>query len=194
MTSCLLYEVLVPGKEIVAKVQERQKAEQMYEKAKLERKTAVLLSEIRPDIFQLKLGSLSAGSECLVTVRYVMELPVDDTKTRLTIPTTIAPKYVPGRGQESSVVPRALKNILYKKETPAPLSLTVRILMRTRISSVESPSHTIQYELQEGGGKCEGRAKFAGDTAALDRDIVILIGCQEPHQPKVLLEKGRDGP
>ena len=92
MTSCwlfALYEVLVPGKEIVAKVQERQKAEQMYEKAKLERKTAVLLSEIRPDIFQLKLGSLSAGSECLVTVRYVMELPVDDTKTRLTIPTTI---------------------------------------------------------------------------------------------------------
>ena len=193
MTSCWLYEVLVPGKEIVAKVQERQKAEQMYEKAKLERKTAVLLSEIRPDIFELKLGSLSARSECLVTVRYVMELPVEDTKTRLTIPTTIAPKYVPGRGQESSVVPRALKNILYKKETPAPLSLTVRILMRTVISSVESPSHTIQYELQEGRGKCEGRAKFAGDTAALDRDIVILIGCQEPHQPKVLLEKGRDG-
>ena len=74
---------LVPGKEIVARVQERQKAEEMYEKAVKEKKTAVLLTETRPDIFQLKLGSLSPRSECLVTVTFLMELPVEESKTRL---------------------------------------------------------------------------------------------------------------
>ena len=76
-------------------MEEKQKAEEKYEKAVKEKKTAVLLTETRPDIFQLKLGSLSPGSECLVTVTFLMELPVEESKTRLTIPTTISPKYIP---------------------------------------------------------------------------------------------------
>ena len=129
-------------------MEEKQKAEEKYEKAVKEKKTAVLLTETRPDIFQLKLGSLSAGSECLVTVTFLMELPVEETKTRLTIPTTIAPKYVTPRQHQSSVVPQVLKNILYKEESPAPLSLKVKILMKTRISGVTSPSHNVQTEMK----------------------------------------------
>ena len=175
-------------------MQEKKRAEEMYEKAVKEKKTAVLLTETRPDIFQLKLGSLSPGSECLVTITFVLELPVEETKTRLTIPTTIAPKYISQRQHQSSVVPQALKNILYKEDTPAPLSLDVRVLMKTRIRSVVSPSHDIQAEMkEEEGGEFEAGVKFAGDTAALDRDIVLLIQCEEPNRPKILLEKGSDG-
>ena len=175
-------------------MEEKQKAEEKYEKAVKEKKTAVLLTETRPDIFQLKLGRLSAGSECLVTVTFLMELPVEETKTRLTIPTTIAPKYVTPRQHQSSVVPQVLKNILYKEESPAPLSLKVKILMKTRISGVTSPSHNIQAEMKEGeGGQFEAGVKFAGDTAALDRDIILLIQSEEPTRPKILLEKGSDG-
>ena len=182
--------IILKGKEIVAKVEEKKKAEAKYEKAVREKKTAVLLTETRPDIFQLKLGSLSAGSECLVTVSFVMELPVEETKTRLTIPTTIAPKYVSPRQHQSSLVPQVLKNILYKAESPAPLSLNVKILMKTRISAVTSPSHNIQAEMKEKeGGHFEAGVKFAGDTAALDRDIILLIQCEEPTRPKILVEK-----
>ena len=171
----------------MAKIQERKRAEKMYEEAVKEQKTAVLLSQTRPDIFQLKLGSLSPGAECLVTVTYVTELPVEETKTRLTIPTTIAPKYVPGGQEESSVVPTVLRNILYKRDSPAPLSLTMKILMKTRITSVESPSHNLQTKLEE------GEVKFAGDTAALDRDIIVLITSEEPFKPKIMMEKDKDG-
>ena len=178
----------------MAKVQKKQKAEEIYEKAKREKKTAVLLTETRPDIFQLRLGSLSPRAECIVTVTIVMELPVADTKTRLTIPTTIAPKYVTHRKHESSIVPRALKNILYKKETPAPLSLTVKVMMKTQIRSVESPSHNIHTEMKEGGREFEARVKLAGDISAdLDRDIIVLIDSEEPTKPKILVEKGEDG-
>ena len=60
-------------------MEEKQKAEEKYEKAVKEKKTAVLLTETRPDIFQL--GSLSAGSECLVTITFLLELPVEETKS-----------------------------------------------------------------------------------------------------------------
>ena len=149
-------------------------------------KTAVLLTETRPDIFQLKLGSLSAGSECLVTVTFLLELPVEETKTRLTLPSTIAPKYVTYRQHQSSVVPKALKSNLSKEQSPSPLSLNVKILMKTRITSVVSPSHSIQAEMKEEGGHFEAGVKFAGNIAALDRDLILLIKCEEPHRTRSL--------
>ena len=57
-----------------------------------------------------------------------------------------------------------------------------------------SPSHNIQAEMKEGeGGEFEAGVKFAGDTAALDRDIILLIQSEEPTRPKILVEKGNDG-
>ena len=105
VTAC---SAVLDGKTIVAKIQENKKAEKMYNEAINENKTAVLLSSARPDIFEMKIGNLAPGSECSVTIKYVMELPVEDGKTRLTIPTTIAPKYVADR-HASSVVPKVSK-------------------------------------------------------------------------------------
>ena len=105
VTAC---SAVLDGKTIVAKIQENKKAEKMYNEAINENKTAVLLSSARPDIFEMKIGNLAPGSECSVTIKYVMELPVEDRKTRLTIPTTIAPKYITDR-HSSSVVPKVSK-------------------------------------------------------------------------------------
>ena len=73
-----------------------------------------------------------------------------------------------------------------QEDTSAPLSLNVRVLMKTRFRSVVSPSHDIQAEMkEEKGGEFEAGLKFAGDTSALDRDIVLLIQCEEPNKPIV---------
>ena len=48
----------------------------------------------RPDIFQMKVGNLSPGATCEITISFIMELPVEEGKTRMTIPTTIAPRYI----------------------------------------------------------------------------------------------------
>ena len=102
VTAC---SAVLDGKTIVSKIQENKKAEKMYNEAINENKTAVLLSSTRPDIFEMKIGNLAPESECSVTIKYVMELPVEDGKTRLTIPTTIAPKYITDK-HSSSVVPK----------------------------------------------------------------------------------------
>ena len=105
VTAC---SAVLDEKTVVAKIQENRKAEKMYNDAIRENKTAVMLSSTRPDIFEMKIGNLAPGSECSITIKYVMELPVEEGKTRLTIPTTIAPKYIADR-HSSSVVPKVEK-------------------------------------------------------------------------------------
>ena len=49
-----------------------------------------------------------------------------------------------------------------QEDTSAPLSLNVRVLMKTRFRSVVSPSHDIQAEMkEEKGGEFEAGLKFA---------------------------------
>ena len=96
----------------ISKVQEKQEAEAEYEKGLEQQKTSILLTEETPDIFQIKLGHLPPGAGARVRVckkcftksrtsnnpqqvrlTYLSELPVEEGKIRLTIPTTVAPRW-----------------------------------------------------------------------------------------------------
>ena len=55
--------------------------------------SAILLEETAPDIFSMKLGQLKAGAGATIRLTYIMELPMEDYTIRMTIPTTIAPRY-----------------------------------------------------------------------------------------------------
>ena len=35
-------------------------------------------------------------------------------------------------------------------------------------------------------------AEFQGSTSDLDRDIVVLVGCEDPHKSVVFAEQGED--
>ena len=59
----------------------------------VEGNTAIILEETAPDIFSMMLGQLKPGAGAKVKLTYIMELPVEDKSIRLTIPTTIAPRY-----------------------------------------------------------------------------------------------------
>ena len=56
--------------------------------------TAILLEETNADIFSMKLGQLKPGTGARVKLVYIMELPVEENSVKLTIPNTIAPRYI----------------------------------------------------------------------------------------------------
>merc|ERR1740131_569182 len=70
-----------------------------------------------------------------------METAIDDGQVRLTIPTTIFPKYVPF--SDNTPEAKKIKSIKYDFSSPAPLSFSVEALMKTKIEDVTSPSHNI---------------------------------------------------
>ena len=53
------------------------------------------MEETRPDILEILVGHLGPGAGASVSLVYILEVPLEGDKSRLTIPTTISPKYIP---------------------------------------------------------------------------------------------------
>ena len=83
----------IDGHEIEAEVKEINQAKEHYDQAIKCGNSAILLEESAPDIFSMKLGQLKAGAGATIRLTYIMELPMEDKAIRMTIPTTIAPRY-----------------------------------------------------------------------------------------------------
>ena len=81
------------GRTIKTVIKEKAVAREEYQQAVNNRQTAVLLEETKQDIFEIKVGHLSPGEACVIKMTYIMELLVEQKMTKLTIPTTIAPRY-----------------------------------------------------------------------------------------------------
>jgi len=82
--------------------------------------TAVLLEETSADIFRIKVGQLKPGAGAKITIVYISELPVEEKAIRMTVPTTIAPRYVPPT--DNSKAAKLIGAIPYSLDSPAPLS------------------------------------------------------------------------
>ena len=108
------FEAEIDGRRIVTEVKEKEKARKDYDEAMMNKKTAILLEETQPDIFRIKLGQLKPGSGANIVIKYISELPVEDSRIKLTIPTTIAPRYVPS--SDTSEPASIIASIPYSKE------------------------------------------------------------------------------
>ena len=112
---------------VVTKISKKAEAQKIYDDAIKDNKTSFLLEETKADIFQLHVGNLSSGAKCKVKITYIMELPVEDGKTKLTIPTTVAPRYTPA--ETDYKIAKKLAGIDHDFGTPAPLNFQMDILL-----------------------------------------------------------------
>ena len=179
------------GRTINTKVQEKSAARQEYREAMDNRQTAVIMEETKQDIFEVKVGHLSSGASCEIKIVYIMELPVESGMTKLTIPTTVAPRYVP----ISDGSPEALKisSIKHDFNSPVKMTLALDVMMQNEIVSVKSPSHKIEITNKNNVGEyfvtC---AKFDGDTTQMDRDLIVFVKSEDSHKPSVMVEKDEE--
>jgi len=185
------FEAELEGRVIKTSVKEKKAAREEYQEAVSTRHTAVLLEETKQDIFEIKVGYLQPGSGCTIKMTYIMELPVEQKMTKMTIPTTVAPRYTPlSDGSEEA---QKISSIKHDFNSPVMMTLNMEILMQTEITEVTSPSHKLDItEKPKQHDYFLTSAKFSGDTSMMDRDLVVFIKSDEPHQPKVLVEKDDD--
>ena len=141
------FEAKIDDRIIVTKIQEKEKAREEYNEAVRNHKTAVLLEETQPDIFQIKLGQLKPGAGAKIKIKYLTELPVEDGKIKLTIPTTIAPRYIPP-GDNSEAASK-IASIPYSLNRPAPLSIVFNGISQSKVKSIKSPSHEFDLDIPE---------------------------------------------
>ena len=130
------FEANIDGHEIQAVVKEKQQARNDYNQAMQMGNSAILLEETAPDIFSMKLGQLKAGAGATVKLTYIMELPVEEKAIRLSVPTTIAPRYIPPN--DNSQAAKEIAKLTYNNEhqAAAPLKITVESIMKSLIKSI----------------------------------------------------------
>ena len=178
------------GRTIKTVIKEKAEARADYNKAVEDNQSAVLLEETKQDIFEIRVGQLSPGASCVVTLTFLMELPVEDKRTKLTVPTTVAPRYIPP--QDDSAIAKKISSIQHDFNSPVKMSLSLQVVMQTEILSVTSPSHPLKVtDKTKHNGYHVHTVKLEVNTA-LDRDLIVFIDSDQPCQPKVMIERNHE--
>ncbi|SFE62220.1 VIT domain-containing protein [Thermoflexibacter ruber] len=78
---------------IVAKVATKDQARERYEQAKAQGKTASLLEQERPNVFQMSVANIQPNDSIIVTMSYTELLVPEDGIYEFSYPTVVAPRY-----------------------------------------------------------------------------------------------------
>src|SRR4051812_737886 len=89
-------EIRVSDRVIRSVIREREEAKRVYQAAKSAGKRAALVEQERPNIFTTSVANIMPGDRIDVRLRYVQSLRWEDGRIRLTIPTVVGPRYIPG--------------------------------------------------------------------------------------------------
>ncbi|WP_308368535.1 MULTISPECIES: VIT domain-containing protein [unclassified Microbulbifer] len=90
-------EIQVGERRIVGKVREREQAAQIYKAARAAGKRAALLEQQRPNLFTNKVANIAPGETIRVHIRYLQPVAYDSGTFSLRLPTTLTPRYIPGK-------------------------------------------------------------------------------------------------
>jgi Ca-activated chloride channel homolog len=130
---------------IVAKIKEREKAKQEFDKAKEEGKSASLLEQDRPNLFSMSLANIMPGDQVEIELRYTELLVPTDGIYEVVYPTVVGPRY---SSQPESSAPKADRWVKspYLRQGNIPTSslhITARISAGVPIQDLTCTSHPV---------------------------------------------------
>ena len=86
-------EVEIADQKLIGQVIEKKAAEQRYEEAITDGDSAVMVQALGNGLYSMNVGNLLPGESAVIRYRYALTLSWQGDQLRLTIPTTIAPRY-----------------------------------------------------------------------------------------------------
>jgi Ca-activated chloride channel family protein len=177
---------------IEAEIMKRQEARKTYEDAKQQGRTASLLEQQRPNVFQMNVANILPGDEIRVVLRYTELIEPEDAVYEFVFPTVVGPRYsnVPASGAPDTE--RWVENPYLHAGEPSPNRFGLTVDMDTGIpmAQLTSPSHEISVEYL---AKNRAHVVVKDDGKAGNKDFVLryrLAGGQ--IQTGALLYPGKD--
>lgn len=159
------------GERKVGTVVAKRAAERQYEEALTEGDAPVMIEALDGGLHTANIGNLKPGDELVLEVRFAEALAFEQGRLRLSIPTTIAPRY--GNAESAGLQPHQVPHASLLAECPLALSVTIAGALAGGI--VECPTHRFTRETVEGGLRLD-----LAPGAWLDRDLVIVVKPREP--------------
>ncbi|XP_031428714.1 von Willebrand factor A domain-containing protein 5A-like [Clupea harengus] len=149
--------------EVVAKLQDKQKAREQYDDALSSGHQAFLLEESdqSPDMFQLNVGSLPPGESAAITLVYISELAMQaDDALRFCLPAVLNPRYTPQEMDRSKW----------------PLGVQLWLWSHWVYLNADKTQATVSLS----------------SGHVFDRDVELLLYYQDAHNPTAIVEGGQD--
>ena len=189
-------EIKIGSRIIKGNIKKREEAQQIYEKAKQEGRTAGLLEQQRDNIFTQSLANIKPGEQIDVTIRYTESLKFESGNYEFVFPTVVGPRYIPGTPIDNSgdtdqvpdasritppVVPEGMRS-------RHDINVTVEIDVGLAISQVRSPSHQLKIEHL---GQIV-RIQLAGEDTIPNKDLILRYQVSSQETQSTILTQADD--
>jgi len=157
---------------IEAEIMKRQEARKTYEEAKQDGRTASLLEQQRPNVFQMNVANILPGDQIQVVLRYTELIEPEETVYEFVYPTVVGPRYSKAPAAGAPVTERWVENPYLHSGQAAPyrFGLTVDIDTGIPMAQLTSPSHEIAVEY---AGKSRAHVVVKDDGTAGAKDFVL---------------------
>ena len=197
-------QVRIADRLITAQIREKQQARIEYDQARKEGKTAALLEQHRPNVFQMNVANILPGDDVLVELRYNELLVPTDGRYQFVYPTVVGPRYAgtasnaPSETTSGSTPAHAqafpAQPVLREGEvSPSAFNLKVNLASPIGIQDIRSPSHAIDTAMDAGSAAKRASVQLAAAASRVsnNRDFILdyrLAG--NAIQSGVLLHRG----
>jgi Ca-activated chloride channel family protein len=134
------------GKRVIeARIKKRDEARRDYEQARDQGKTASLLEQQRPNVFQMNVANILPGDEIKVELKYTELLVPTDRVYEFVYPTVVGPRYSNQPVATASASEHWVKNpYLRLGEKPAHrFDLTLTLAAGLPLKDISCPSHKV---------------------------------------------------
>lgn len=141
----------IADRTIEAEIQEKEKAQQIYNAAKEEGKVASLLEQERPNVFTMNVANIMPGDVVNVTVEYTELLVPEEGTYEYVFPTVVGPRFTGESSQEALEGKDNWVETPYTKEGEAPsYAFNIKVALDTGIpiTKLDVPSHQVNITKQ----------------------------------------------
>jgi Ca-activated chloride channel family protein len=158
---------------IKAKINKREDARREYEQALQQGRSASLLEQQRPNVFQMNVGNIMPGDEIKVELKYTELLVPTDGVYEFAYPTVVGPRYSNQPAQGAPDTARWLENpYLHEGENPNfTFNIAATIKAGMPVKDVSSPSHKIKANFPDPATSVIGLD--GADAAAGKKDFIL---------------------
>jgi len=153
--------MIIGGRVIEGKVQEKQQARRTYETAKQAGQKAALIEQQRPNMFVNSVANIGPGETIIIQIEYQDKVRLQDGRYSLHFPLVVAPRFSPDQNE------LLLASQLSGSQTPIGVSLKVNLNAGFALSQLTSSSHKINIS-----GETQKTIAIDGEVIA-DRDFTL---------------------
>jgi Ca-activated chloride channel homolog len=178
---------------IIATIKKREEARTAYEQAKQEGRSASLLEQQRPNVFQMNVANILPGDEIKTELQYTELITPNAGTYEFIYPTVVGPRY---SNQTAMTAPPAEKwsqNPYLNQGEPTPYSfnMTVRLTPGVPIQEMTCASHKVDIHYQD---RSRASAKLAAEEkSGSNRDFILQYRLSgEVIDSGLLLYEGRE--